>query len=379
MADDEAVGTSYRRRLLERAGAGGAVADELLRFGAPLLTRDAAAATDPVRLPDEAQLSAWIRYGKVAEEAGAFEALASVFPQLRYPVRLGMSGRDGYRAAALRGAPPELDPEATGLGVARPDLIRLEIHPTVAGRIPLIVAGDRGDFERLVRALSARNEPVDLPPSMGACLVRGLNDWDRVRTFRSAWEEANPDRPWDEGFQTLVPQKDLYQDRFIILSAGPYSGVEAALAGFPPAEWASLSLAIRREHESTHYLALRATGIVRDSLVDELTADYVGLVSAFGAYRPDLALLFLGLESFPSYREGGRLQNYLGKPPISEGAFEVVKRLVHAAVGNLARFDAAHPPSSRSGPGLARVALALHAFGLEELATEELTSLHGER
>ena len=348
--------------------------EELLRFGAPLLSWDEAASIDAAALPDEPQLPAWTRYAEAAREAGAFEALAAVFPQLHYPVRDGLSGTDGYRAATLRGVPPGLDPGATGLGVTRPDLIRLEIHPTVAGRIPLIIAGDRGDFERLVRALSARNEPVGVPASMGACLVRGLNDWDRVRTYRAAWEESNPLRSWDEGFQELAARKELYQDRFILLSTGPYSGVDAARTGLPPAEWAARSLAIRLEHESTHYLALRATGIVRDSLVDELTADYVGLVTAFGTYRPDLALLFLGLESYPTYREGGRLQNYRGKPPISDAAFDVAKRLAHAAVWNLARLDAA-VAAPRSGPGLGRVAVALLASGLEELALADLSSI----
>jgi anti-sigma regulatory factor (Ser/Thr protein kinase) len=294
---------------------------------------------------------------------------------MRYPIREGISATESYRSATRNGIWPEDDEDATGLRLRRPELVHLSIERTLAGRIPILVAGDRGDFEDLVRAFSARNEPVDIPASMGACLVRGLNNWDRVRSYQEVWEKENPTGDWADGFQELVPRKELYEDRFIILSTGPYSGVAAPEADFADeAEWLTLSLSIRREHEATHYFTLRAAGAMRNNLVDELIADYVGLVRTFGRYREELALRFLGLEDYPRYREGARLQNYRGKPRLSDGAFEVAKGLAHDAIRNFARLDASCEPFMRSGDGLARLVLSLMTLGLEELASADLVA-----
>ena len=56
----------------------------------------------------------------------------------------------------------------------------------------------------------------------------------------------------------------------------------------------------------------RVFGSMRSHVVDELVADFVGLARGFGGYRADLALRFLGLEAFPAYRTGGRLEHYRG-------------------------------------------------------------------
>ncbi|MEO6324706.1 MAG: hypothetical protein ABIT01_16995, partial [Thermoanaerobaculia bacterium] len=172
---------------------GGAVEvrDELRAHGAPLLPSGHDVEGLALSFDDEPQLAAWSRYAEEAGRNGAFSALALVFPQLRYPIRAGISSGDGYQAATRRGVWPEDDEDATGLRLARPDLVTLTIEPTLAGRIPIVVAGERRDFEDLVRAFSARNEPVAIPASMGACLVRGLNNWDRVRAYRAEWEAAH--------------------------------------------------------------------------------------------------------------------------------------------------------------------------------------------
>ena len=363
-----------RREALQAAGARGDVLEELLVYGLPLLTPEKAASLFPLQLPDDPQLETWRLYAAEAARSGSANALYMVFPQMRYPVRKGISETEGYRAASRRGVWPEDDSEATGVFLNKPQDVHLTIEDTLAGKIPIIVAGDRSDFQTLVRAFSARNEPVDVPASMGACLVRGLNNWDRVRLYRRRWEEKHPGSDWEEEFKTnLVPQRDLYQDRFIILSNGPYSGVPAKEAGFPDEEeWRRLSVSIRREHEATHFFTLRTAGTMRINLVDELLCDYVGLVRTFGRYPEDLALRFFGLESFPAYRQGARLQNYRGNPPISDDAFRVTKLLAFDAVRNLARMDLACPDDLRAGEGLARLVVTLMTLSLEELAFADL-------
>ena len=76
---------------------------------------------------------------------------------------------------------------------------------------------------------------------------------------------------------------------------------------------------------------------MRDNLLDEIVADYMGTTAAAGRYRSDWFLRFMGLEPFPAYREGGRLQNYRGQPQLSEGAFGVLRALVKDIAENLQR------------------------------------------
>jgi len=362
----------HRRGRLAEAGADGAVLEELLAYDVPLLPLpDARSAAIP--RDDEAHLAAWSGYLNEAREAGLVPALARHLPQLRFPVREGMSAAESYRRAVRQGIfPAEDDAEATGLPLARPEGVTLTLHPTLAGRFPVLVAEAREDFESLVRAFSARNEPVPVPASMGACLVKGFNNWDRLNAFRRAWEAEHSGGDWDAEWPAVVARKELYEDRFVVLSSGPYSGVPAAEAGFPEAEWRERSLRIRRDHEATHYLTLRAAGTSRNNLLDEVLADWVGLVRTFGGYDERLALLFFGLERFPAYRAGARLENYRGKPPLSDAAFEVVKRLVHGAVRNLSAVDAATPERERDGELLARRVLVFAALGLAELAAPDL-------
>ena len=292
--------------------------------------------------------------------------------QLAFPVEEGISQTEAYRAATRRGEAPADGP---GPELVNPGGIELVLHPTVAGRVPLLIAADRRDFVTLVRVFSERNEPAPVPDSMGACIVTGLNNWDRVASYRRAFEAANPDageQGWLQEFrERLVPQKALYQDRFIILSRGAYSAVPAGDAGFAEDEWARLSLAIREEHECTHYFTCRVFGSMRNNLLDEIIADFAGLMATQGRYDGNLALRFFGLENHPQYREGGRLQSYLGKPPLSPAAVVVLRELVARAVRNIEAFVRIHE-ALRTADGTARMVVALTAMTLEELASPDV-------
>ena len=59
----------------------------------------------------------------------------------------------------------------------------------------------------------------------------------------------------------------------------------------------------------------------------------------WGHYRADWFLRFMGLESFPDYRTGGRLENYQDESLLSIGAFKILQRLVKVAAENLEYFD----------------------------------------
>src|SRR5215203_6160982 len=102
-------------------------------------------------LPAEPHVAAWERYAREAAEGGAPDALRRRLVQLQFPIREGISRTDAYRAATLRGASTQEMDEASGLDLARPDELRLGIHPSPAGPIPVLAPGGRADFVALVR------------------------------------------------------------------------------------------------------------------------------------------------------------------------------------------------------------------------------------
>src|SRR5439155_4743001 len=103
-------------------------------------------------------------------------------------------------------------------------------------------------------------------------------------------ERARAD--WDSELAEIARRPTLYQDRFILLSAGPYSGVAAAELGLADEDWKRRSLTIPLEHECTHYFTRQVLGSMRNALADELVADYMGIVASEGRYRADWFLRF---------------------------------------------------------------------------------------
>jgi uncharacterized protein DUF7005 len=307
-------------------------------------------------LPDEPFVAAWERYVVDAARIGVDASLRARLVQLRFPIEAGMSKRESYLAATRRGAGLDAVTEP-GVRFVDPEHLRLFIHPTVAGRVPIIVASAREDFVALVQALTCRNEPKPIPASMGACIVSGYNNWDRVFALRPRLELSD-----------IASRKELYQDRFIILSSGPYSGVDAGEMGLTDAEWRRLSLTIRLEHECAHYVTRQILGSMRNSLLDELIADFAGIVAAIGRYRADWFLRFLGLESASGCRPGGRMHNYRGAPALSDGAFTVLQRVVRRAAARVEEMCAPRGPESSTPLARTRTIVALAQVGLEGLA-----------
>jgi hypothetical protein len=260
-----------------------------------------------------------------------------------------------------------------------PDGVKIFLHATPAGRVPVILAASRADFEQLVQAITRRNEPDAIPSSMGACMVTGYNNWQRIADYRQAFAAQHPEdtraEAWAAAFKELVPQTDLYQDRFMLLSSGPYSAVPSEAVELPETEWRALSVRLRLEHECTHYFMRQAFGVMRKSLLDEMIADYMGMVEAFGRFEAGVFLRFMGLEDYPLYRDGGRLQNYRGTPPLSSRAFTILSFAATRAAAALEEFDH-HRGSRRPGAvDKAHLITTLLQVGLEGLASSEAPAL----
>ncbi|MFB2876316.1 DUF7005 family protein [Floridanema aerugineum] len=326
----------------------------------------------------EPHVAIWEQYAAEAEIVGAYAVLKQRLVQFQFPILAGISETEEYRAATRKGKSVDGMANATGLILIEPEKLQICIHQSLAGAIPALIAGNRNDFVTLVQALTKRNEPQPIPNSMGACIVSGYNNWNRIHQYQKQWvtqQSKYSDNDWAVEFKRLISCQELYQDKFIILSSGSYSNVAASELGLANDGWEQLSFKIRLEHECTHYFTRRFFGLMRNNLFDELIADYRGIVAALGYYRADWFLHFLGLESFPTYREGGRLQNYKGESSLSKGAFKILQTLVKRSAENIENFDKKYSGQLRGLAGQVSVLVALTTLTLEELASESGNAL----
>ena len=362
--------TSFRRELLGAMGARGGEIDEVLGYASSRFT-DIDAPSLP--LGDEPFVAAWRIYQREASGRGVLEVLREKLVQLRFPVREGVSQEESYRAATRRGIFP--DSEGPSLELNDPNGLRLLLHKTAAGAVPALIAKNRPDFVTLVQALSEHNEPAPVPASMGALTVSGISNWDRIGIYRRSWEAEHPAEAaaggWKAEFARLVPRKELYQDRLIILSEDCYSGTPPERVGMTDEKWRAMSLAIRLEHECVHYLTKRLFGSMNKAIHDEFIADYAGIAAAAGAFRADWLLLFLGLEDYPRYRRGGRLENYLSDPPPGDAILAILRRIIKQAAENVERFEAEmRSTSDWTASGSTPMILALAGLHMDELASQ---------
>lgn len=361
-----------RAEVLRSAGATADEMRELLAYGANHFRLPDDASLLRLPLEPEPHVEVWREYVEGARRTGAVEELRRRLVQLRFPIGEGVAETEDYRAATRRGESPDGMASATGLVFVEPGSVRILIHESPAGPVPVVVAGAREDFVSLVRAVMRKNAPVPIPDSTGAYMVAGYNNLDRIRRLREAWEsDPTSEGPWALQFRRLIPQTHRYQDRFILLAEGPYSGVGPGPLHVDEAEWRRASLLIRMEHECAHYFTRRVLGSMRSVALDEVVADYMGIVAGLERFDPTVLLHVLGVEAGGQFRPGGRLANYLGDPPLSPGAFQGLLTVVRRAAENLAVFDAFLTPGDRSPAGRGRTLLALTSLTLEEMAAPD--------
>uniref|UniRef100_B8HRT4 Uncharacterized protein n=1 Tax=Cyanothece sp. (strain PCC 7425 / ATCC 29141) TaxID=395961 RepID=B8HRT4_CYAP4 len=323
-------------------------------------------------LADEPHLAVWQQYAAEADQRGTFNTLQSYLVQLQFPVQAGMSQQERYRAATLRGNFGSHPATAEGLQLKQPETLELCLHPSLAGKIPVLVVAERADFVTLVQALAHYNEPHPIPDSMGACMIQGLNNWDRIHRYKQQWSAGKSlfeiSLGWPTAFKELKTQTALYQDRLIVLNRGYYSNVAPQSLNLSSQEWLETSLQIRREHECTHYFIARLFGKLSNPLWEELVADYWGIFSAIGTYRSDWFLRFMGLENYPDYREGGRLQNYIPQEQRCNAQINSLAQLLQQASHHLEQFTTAHAQVLADPTWRILSLIALIQFSLEQLA-----------
>lgn len=234
------------------------------------------------------------------------------YPQLTLPVEQGMSQDERYIDIVRRGRLPEALPNPF-IGSEHDAELRIK---SPIGEVPVLYLVERADFERFVRVMSRRCEPVPLPPSMGALTIFGVVNWHKINAHKAAWlAEGNSPLEWGAELQRFAAEPKSCRDTVLVVSAGPYSALPARQAGFDAETWWNSSLKIRTYHEVTHLVCRELWPEHKQAVRDEVVADCVGLIAAFGDYSPRLAAELLGVTE-SGCREGGRLRNYLpaGEP-----------------------------------------------------------------
>ena len=174
-----------------------------------------------------------------------------------------------------------------------PDQVEIEMFSSFAGRIPIIYVRDPDDFENLVTSVAYKGIRPEGLETTGASFVYGR----------------------------LI--------RLIILSAKPYSNVPAAELGIDEKEWLEKSKRLRRGHECTHFYTRQIYGITNNILHDEIMADFIGMTEAFGFFRAEWFLRFMGI--IPG--SGKRLALYT--KGLSPRACSAVKELLTTAAKRL--------------------------------------------
>ncbi|WP_344930719.1 DUF7005 family protein [Aquimarina addita] len=296
---------------------------------------------DAITDTDEPYIEAWNQYVDESKTIGVYETLKKYLVPFQFPIQKDISATDAYRDAMLRGVSTQKMESATGLQLEKPPAMQLKIYQSIAGKIPVLIIPDDTDFCAIIQAFFHKNEPIDTPESMGAALINGINNWDRIHSLKMQWQAVNPFGNWSEEFKKqIMPYPALYKDKIIVLSTKPYSNVSANSLGIAHNDWIDYSLQIRLAHECAHLFTLKQYGHMTTNMHDELIADYAGITKVLGRFNKKWFLCFMGLEDYPFYRKGGRLENYLGDKEMSTEAFDILKMLINNVADTLSKFDA---------------------------------------
>lgn len=317
---------------------------------------------------EESNIEFWDDYSKNNTNENVFDLLKRCYPQLNFPIETGIEKSDLYKEFVFKGK-IDLISLPVCLELTDSKSIKFENNTCLAGKIPVLTISNEEDFVKIIQSLLHKNNPVDIPHSMGAVLVNGINNWERIKILKSQWLAKNPSGNWNQEFSNVILNKSLYKDKLIILSTKPYSNVSAKQLGLAEDIWISNSVSIRMEHEFTHLYTLKRYGYASNNLHDELIADYIGIVKTIGHYDKSWMFNFMGLEEYPKYRRGGRLENYVKDNRLSQEDFRQLTKIVKNAIETISFFDKNLGKLNSDNDQICRMD-ALCETGLIELASE---------
>jgi hypothetical protein len=319
-------------------------------------------------LSEESKNEFWDDYSKNNTNENIFDLLKRCYPQLNLPIETGIEKSELYKEFVLKGK-IDFTSLPAALELIDSKNIKFENNTCLAGKIPVLTISNKEDFVKIIQSLLHKNNPVEVPQSMGAVLINGVNNWERIKILKSQWQAKNPSGNWNQEFSNVILNKSLYKDKLIILSSKPYSNVAAKQLGLTEDIWISYSVSIRKEHEFTHLYTLKRYGHASNNLHDELIADYIGIIKTIGYYDKTWMLHFMGLEEYPKYRRGARLENYVKDNRLSREDFRQLIKIVKNAIEIISLFDKHLGKLNSDKDQVCRVD-ALCETGLIELASQ---------
>ncbi len=334
------------------------------------LHRRSTAAAQLLPMDEAPHIASWARMLDEDEPTCGADILLDTIIELRAPIGPAVRASPAYQAATRSGAP--LTRPSARDAFVDPDGLLLALHETAVGRVPVIRCRTRADFVRIVRSVVHQNAPVEIPTSMGACLVAGYVNWRRVRTALledGIW--SDPLAPVSStALKRLRTEPFRFRDTYVVLSEGSYSGVPASAMGLDASTWRALSTQLRLEHEAAHYVCRRALGEMRNALLDELAADYAAITISTGSFDATWLRRFMGVDQYPRFRAGGRLENYGRRDGRTTQGFAALQKMTLDASLSLEKFDLMRNAACTGNAhrlDIARAVVAIMQTGLEAL------------
>lgn len=243
-------------------------------------------------------------------------ALSRRYPQLLFPIATGTSSSSEYRDAVYFGKRYK-----GSLDYSLSEKDRFMRVDTPVGSIDVLLLYNRKDFEKCACALANRCEPKIIPEAIGAFMISGLINWEKVRKYLNK-------QPEEECFVNSYVWNCLrknncdYLDRIILLSSGWYSGIAPEMIGLSNEDWTEKSITIRMYHEIAHFVCRSHYPKNIDVIRDEVFADMIGMIAAFGHYDVDMAKVFLGIDG-TEISENARIRYYLKNHDACSGCKEI--------------------------------------------------------
>ena len=179
--------------------------------------------------------------------------------------------------------------------------ISISFAQTMGGRLPVISTQSHKDFRQMDALINGREEARELPLTVNA-------------------------------FAMEARAKSIFRHRVLLLNRAPYSNVSAEKLELSEDDWLERSHKLRLRHECAHYETLRLLSGMKNHAHDEILADALGQIAAFGDFSAERQRLFFGLKRGKNTCHG-RLSFYCQQ--IMPEEREKVYRAVDAALDSI--------------------------------------------
>ena len=143
--------------------------------------------------------------------------------------------------------------------------LKISFAGSLGGRLPVIATESHPDFRNMGALLNGRKKAQAYPPTVNA-------------------------------FTIQTRAESIYRHRVLLLNYAPYSNIPAEAMGLSEADWLIRSHRLRLRHECAHYETLRIFNDMQNHALDEIMADALGQIAAFGNFDADRQRVYFGLK-----------------------------------------------------------------------------------